>query len=230
MKDLHNLEKILKVEFKNQNLLRQALTHRSYLNEHPEVDWPHNERLEFLGDAVIELIVTEYLFNHYDNPEGDLTSWRASLVNSQMLAQVANELHFNDFLLLSKGEAKDIGKTRQYIMANTFEAILGAIYLDQGFDVCRDFLNRFLLPYLSEIIEKKLYRDPKSLFQEEAQDRVGITPTYEVIKEWGPDHARQFVIGVFLGDKKIAEGEGFSKQEAQKNSAAEALKKKKWNG
>src|SRR3989338_6867939 len=232
MADLKTFEKILGVTFKNWAILTQALTHRSYLNENPPPAGgraEHNESLEFLGDAVLELVITEYIYEKFpEKPEGELTSLRASLVNSNMLGAVASELDFNNFLLLSRGEAKDIGRARQYILANTFEAVVGAIYLDQGYNPTRDFILRVLTAKLSEILEKKLYRDAKSLFQEEAQERVGITPTYQVIKEWGPDHDKHFIVGVYLGKELVAEGEGASKQMAQQSAAEAALKVKNW--
>lgn len=228
MKDLSKLEEALGVEFNDKDVLLQALTHRSYLNENPSFRLRHNERLEFLGDAVLELAVTKYLYKNYENPEGELTSWRAALVNSKMLSQIAKELNINDFLLLSRGEAKDVGRAREYILANATEAAIGAIYLDQGFEKAEDFVNRKITPYLSQIIEKKLYKDPKSHFQEEAQERVGITPTYEVLDEWGPDHAKHFVIGVFLDKDMVSKGEGSSKQEAQEKAASNALEEKGW--
>ena len=172
--------------------------------------------------------MTEYLYENYKNPEGDLTSWRASLVNSKMLAQIAHEIGVNDFLLLSRGEAKDTGRAREYILANAVEAMIGAIYLDQGYTPAADMIQRHIIPKLPEIIEQKLYRDPKSHFQEEAQERVAITPTYEVLDEWGPDHSKNFVIGVFLGKDMVAKGEGNSKQEAQEKAAEHALEKKGW--
>ncbi len=228
MSDLSELEKRLGVAFSKRDLLEQAFVHRSYLNEHPSHPLNHNERLEFLGDAVLELAVTMYLYEHYENPEGDLTSWRAALVNSRTLSTLADELGFNDFLLLSRGEAKDIGRARQYILANTFEAFVGALYLDGGYAACQEFIGKHLITRLPEILERKLYRDPKSSFQEESQERVGITPTYEVLKEWGPDHAKTFRVGVFLGDELVAEGEGPSKQLAQEKAAEKALEAKKW--
>lgn len=232
MKDFDKLfqfENVLGIKFKNQDLLLQALTHRSYLNENPKFELGHNERLEFLGDAVVELAITEDLYAKFpEKPEGELTSLRAALVNSNMLSDVAVELGVNDFLLLSRGEAKDLGRARQYIMANAFEAIVGAIYLDQGYAVSKEFLERVLVPHLSEVLEKKLYRDPKSLFQEHAQERVNITPTYNVIREWGPDHDKHFVMGVYLGEELIAEGEGQSKQIAQEEAARKALEVKGW--
>lgn len=228
MMDLSPLELKLGVEFNNKDLLLQALTHRSYLNENPNFYLDQNERLEFLGDAVLELAVTRYLYSNYKNPEGELTSWRAALVNSKMLSSVSRELEVNDFLLLSRGEAKDVGRAREYILANAMEAIIGAIYLDKSFEVAEKFILDNIIPKLPEIIEKKLYRDSKSRFQEEAQDRVGITPTYEVLDEHGPDHAKHFTIGVFLDKELIAKGEGNSKQEAQEKAADNALELKRW--
>lgn len=228
MKDIAKLEEVLGVQFANKDILLQALTHRSYINENPSFRLDHNERLEFLGDAVLELAVTEYLYKNYDNAEGELTSWRAALVNSKMLSQIAKDININDFLLLSRGEAKDIGRAREYILANAMEATIGAIYLDLGFKEAEAFVNRKITPNLPEIIENKLYKDPKSGFQEEAQERVGITPTYEVLDEWGPDHAKHFVIGVFLDKEMVSKGEGSSKQEAQENAASNALKEKGW--
>jgi len=227
-KQLSELESKLGVVFKNKELLQTALTHRSYLNENPAWHLPHNERLEFLGDAVLELVVTRYLYLNYENPEGELTSYRAALVNSNMLAEVSSDLNFNDYLLLSRGETKDIGKARMYIMANTFEAIVGALYLDQGYDAAAEFIGRVLLSRLQSVLEQKLYRDAKSYFQEKAQEIAGITPTYQVHKEWGPDHAKNFVVGVYIGDELVAEGEGSSKQMAQQDAAEKGLTAKKW--
>lgn len=228
MDDLKKFEEILGITFHDKNLLRTSLTHRSYLNENPSFG-EQNERLEFLGDAVLELVVTEHLYAKFpEKPEGELTSLRASLVNANMLGDLARDLDFNNFLLLSRGEAKDVGRARQYILANAFEAVVGAIYLDQGYGAAGDFILRVLSPKISEILEKKLYRDAKSFFQEEAQERVGITPTYSVIKEWGPDHDKHFIVGVYLGKELIAEGEGPSKQEAQQQAAEAALKIKNW--
>jgi len=229
MKDFSLLEDKLKIKFNNPELLQQAFVHRSYLNEHPDFHLDHNERLEFLGDAVLELVVTDYLYRNYPNPEGELTCWRAALVNTRRLAQVANELGFNDYLFLSKGEAKDTGRARECILANTFEAVIGAIYLDQGYQSAKQLIERVLLPLLPDILAKRLYRDPKSLFQEKAQEKVGITPTYEVLKEWGPDHAKHFQVGVYLNSELVAIGEGTSKQEAQEAAAQAALEKKGWN-
>ena len=225
---LSELEEKIGFKFKNKDNLLQALTHRSYLNENPDWHLDHNERLEFLGDAVLELVVTEYLYNNYPNPEGEMTNWRAALVNAVMLSKISNEFDLNDFVLLSRGEARDTGRARQYILANAIEALIGAIFLDQGYEPCQKFIGRFVLKELPDIIEKRLYRDPKSLFQEEAQERVGITPTYEVTEEWGPDHARNFKIGVFLEKEMAGIGQGPSKQEAQQDAASDALRKKGW--
>jgi len=227
--ELQQLEQSLGVTFANKDVLRQALVHRSYLNEHPDFRLSHNERLEFLGDAVLELVVTEYLYLHYSQPEGDLTNWRASLVNAKILSEIAATLGVNDFLYLSKGEANDKHtKARGYILANTFEAIVGAIYLDQGWDASKGFIERCVLSKLGYIIEHKLYLDPKSRLQEASQDRLGKTPRYEVISEDGPDHNKEFVVGVFIGNDKIAEGKGTSKQEAQVDAAQNALEEKSW--
>ena len=207
----------------------QALTHRSYLNENPAFRVGHNERLEFLGDAVLELVVTEKLYAEFpDKPEGELTSFRAALVNAKMLSDVAADIGINDFLLLSRGEAKDVGRARQYILANAMEALIGAIYLDGGYDTARDFIHRAVLSRLPEVLDKKLYKDPKSLFQECAQECVGVTPTYEVMREWGPDHDKHFVVGIFLGEQLVAEGEGASKQQAQEEAARAGLQAKGW--
>jgi len=227
-RDFPKLEKIIKVKFKNKDLIKQALVHRSYLNEHPSFELDHNERLEFLGDAVLELVVTEHLYLNYENPEGELTNWRASLVNSKMLSKIANELEVDEFLYLSRGEQKDTGKGRQYILANAMEAIIGAIYLDQGWDKANKFIQTFILKELPEILEKKLYVDPKSRFQEVAQEKTGVTPTYKVLKEFGPDHAKQFEVAVLLKNEQIAVGKGFSKQEAQEDAASRGLEEKGW--
>ena len=230
MKDFAILEKKLGLKFKNKDLLKQAFTHRSYLNENPDFKLEHNERLEFLGDAVIELIVTEHLYKEYpEKAEGDLTNWRAALVNAKMMTSVAEELGFNDFLLLSRGESKEMGKARAYILANTFEALLGALYLDSGYKPCDEFIKKYLLKNLADIIKDGSYKDSKSKFQEEAQERVSITPNYKVIKESGPDHDKSFVVGVYLDKELVAEGKGSSKREAEEAAAELALEVKKWS-
>jgi len=230
MKDFSLFEKKLGLQFNNKNLLTQAFVHRSYLNENPEFDLEQNERLEFLGDAVLELVVTEYLYKEYpQKAEGELTNWRASLVNAKMLTRVAEELGFNDFLLLSRGETKELGKARQYILANTFEAFIGALYLDLGYQVSEQFIKKYVVKNLADIIKTGSYKDAKSGFQEQAQDKYGITPVYKIIKEWGPDHKKKFTVGVFLNEQLVAEGEGYSKQEAEEEAAKKALEIKKWN-
>ena len=226
--NLSSLEKTIGISFINTDILQQALVHRSYLNENPDFPLKDNERLEFLGDAVLEMVVTEYLYSNYPNPEGELTSWRAALVNAKMLAKVAEHLKMNDYLMLSRGEAKDNGRARQYILANAMEALIGAIYLDQGYEKTDQFIAKEILKELPQIIKEKLYQDPKSRFQEQAQDRVGVTPVYEVTKEWGPDHDKNFIVGVYLEKELIAEGQGVSKQEAQEKAAGAALNKKGW--
>ena len=227
--NLLKLEKNLKLKFKNKKLLEQAFIHRSYLNENPNCGMEQNERLEFLGDAVMELVVTNHLFKNYpSNPEGDLTTWRAALVNSKMLSEVAAKLGFNDYLMLSKGEGQDTGRARQFILANTIEAVIGAIYLDGGFNKAKKFLEKNLICELERVLREKLYQDPKSHFQEEAQGKEGITPSYELVKEEGPDHCKKFVIGVYLNGDLIAAGEGPSKQTAQEDAARKGLKKKGW--
>lgn len=229
MKDFSLLEKKLDTTFKNKDLLIQAFCHRSYLNENPKFYLTHNERLEFLGDAVLELVVTEYLYEKYpQKPEGELTNWRAALVNAKMLSEMAKSLDFNSFLLLSKGEAKELGKARQYILANTFESFIGALYLDQNYDIVKPFILTHLLKELPYIIESGIFRDTKSRFQEEAQERVGVTPSYNVLEEWGPDHAKHFVIGVYVKDELVAKGDGSSKQEAELEASKNALKAKDW--
>ena len=223
--DIPLLEQKLGVIFKNKNLLKEALTHRSYLNENPSWPLPHNERLEFLGDAVLELAVTEILFSRYPtSPEGELTSIRSALVNYQMLADIAKNMELGDYVFLSKGEAKDAGKAREVILANAFEAILGAVYLDAGYESAKNFIEKAVMGRLDEVIEKKLYQDPKSLLQEIVQEKLRATPTYSVLSEKGPDHAKIFKVGVFFNGDLIAEGEGASKQEAEVEEAKNALK------
>ncbi|OHA63858.1 MAG: ribonuclease III [Candidatus Wildermuthbacteria bacterium RIFCSPHIGHO2_01_FULL_48_25] len=228
--DWEKLENSLGVSFRNKDFLTNAFVHRSYLNENPSFHLPHNERIEFLGDAVIELAVTKYLFNQYpDKPEGELTTWRAALVKATALSDLAKELGFGDYLLLSRGEAKEGGKARDEILSNTMEAFMGALYLDQGFEICEEFIGKHLLPKLEGIIKNKLFQDGKSRFQEVAQEKTGITPIYKALKEWGPDHQKQFRVGVFLEEEKAGEGEGSSKQEAEEAAAKNALKNKHWH-
>ena len=227
--DLATFEKKIGVTFKNKELLRTAFTHRSYLNENRKAGMEHNERLEFLGDAVLELIVTEYLYTKYpERNEGDLTSYRSALVNAVTLAGIAEKLGMNDHLLLSRGEAKDTGRARQVILANTIEAFIGALYLDQGYDATKAFVSRFVFKLVDEIVQKRMWLDAKSHFQEKAQEIVGVTPAYETVREVGPDHDKKFTVAVFLGKEKIAEGEGKSKQEAEQQAASLGLKAKNW--
>lgn len=226
---LQSFEKRIGVSFDNEKLLREAFTHRSYLNENREPGLAHNERLEFLGDAVLELVVTRHLFDAYPrSTEGDLTSYRSALVNAQTLSGVAQDLGMNGYMLLSRGEAKDTGRARQFLLANAFEALVGAIYLDQGYDAAAAFIRRYLLPRTEEIVERELWRDAKSLFQEKAQDVVGTTPSYATLEESGPDHDKHFIIGVYLGKELVAKGEGKSKQEAEQEAARRALQVKEW--
>lgn len=222
------LESKIGVTFSNKDLLVQAFVHRSYLNENPNFYLDHNERLEFLGDAVLELVVTDYLYHHYPNPEGELTAWRAAIVNAKMLAKIAERLHLNSYLLLSRGEAKDAGKARQVILSNAIEAFIGAMYLDRGYSVVAGFIHSYIIPELPLIIADQKYKDAKSMLQEIAQDKRGITPHYSVLKEWGPDHAKNFRVGVYLAKEPIGEGEGVSKQDAQQFAAEDALRKLGW--
>jgi len=224
-----DFEKKTKVVFNDKDLLKQAFTHRSYINENPGMSICHNERLEFLGDAVLELIVTDFLYKKYPSyTEGELTSVRSALVNAIIISEIASDVGMNDYLLLSKGEAKDYGKARVYILANTYEALVGAMYLDQGYDVTNKFIAKTLLPKTEEIVNKKLWRDAKSLVQEKAQKFVSVTPMYKVLHEAGPDHDKHFTVGIYFGGDLIAEGKGKSKQEAEQKAAEEALKAKNW--
>lgn len=225
MSDLQELEKILGVQFKDRSLLEVALTHRSYLNENPSIRLPHNERLEFLGDAVLELAVTEHLYTTYDLPEGDLTNLRAAIVRGEMLSQVAHVWNLDHFLRLSKGERRDTGKARQYILANAVEAVIGAIYLDQGYREAQKLVARDVISLLPDVMEKGLHIDAKSRFQELAQERFRQTPIYRVLSESGPDHAKQFRVSASVGTEQWGEGSGTSKQEAEQAAARSALKR-----
>ncbi len=224
-----DFEKNTKIIFKDKNLLKQAFIHRSYINENPGSKLAHNERLEFLGDAVLELIVTDFLYKKYPSyTEGELTAIRSALVNAIIISEVASSVGMNDYLLLSKGEAKDNGKARQYILANTYEAYIGAVYLDQGYDMVNKFVFNTLLPHTEEIVAKKLWRDAKSLVQEKVQEFVGVTPAYKILSESGPDHDKHFTVGIYFGRDLIAEGKGKSKQEAEQKAAETALRIKNW--
>ena len=229
MINFSDFEKKTKIVFQNKDLLQQAFIHRSYINENPKVKLSHNERLEFLGDAVLELIVTDFLYKKYPTyTEGELTALRSALVNAVIISEVALGLGMNDYLLLSKGEAKDKGKARQYILANTYEAYIGALYLDQNIEVVDKFITKSLLLKTEEIVSKKLWRDAKSLVQEKAQEFVSVTPSYKVLSEAGPDHDKHFTVGIFFGKDLIAEGKGQSKQEAEQKAAENAIKARNW--
>ena len=223
MADLQQLQKEINIQFKDKNLLQSSLTHRSYLNENRSWPLAHNERLEFLGDAVLELITTEYLYRNFPNPEGELTNLRSALVNYKMLAEIAASINLDKYIMLSKGESKDLGRARQVILANAIEALIGAIYLDQGFDVSREFVQRFVISQLATIVSGGKVLDPKSKFQELTQEKMGVTPHYRVLAEWGPDHNKQFEVGVFVQEKQISKGQGSSKQEAEISAAENGL-------
>lgn len=219
------IEEILGVKFSDPSLLQTAFTHRSYINEHRKAKLEHNERMEFLGDAVLELVVTDYLYRNYNNPEGELTSWRSALVKTESLAELAEKLEIGQFLLMSRGEAKTGGRTRQALLANLVEATIGAIYLEKGYDDAKKFIETRLVSNLAEIIKTGAYIDAKSHFQELAQEKAGTTPGYKVLSEDGPDHDKTFVVGVYLGTKKFGEGQGSSKQSAQQAAALDGLGK-----
>jgi ribonuclease-3 len=221
--DLTTLEKHLDVQFKDRTLLETALTHRSYLNENPTITLPHNERLEFLGDAVLELAVTDHLYTTYNLPEGDLTNLRAAIVRGEMLSRIARTWDLDQFLRLSKGERRDTGKARQYILANAVEAVIGAVYLDQGYTAAQKLVLRDAISHLPEVMEQGLHIDAKSQFQELAQEQFRQTPVYTVLSERGPDHVKQFRVGAFLGSERWGEGSGTSKQEAEQAAARSAL-------
>ena len=229
MPDFSSLARSLGLSFNNLDLLTEALTHRSYLNEHREYAGSHNERLEFLGDAVLELAATDFLFRKFlAKPEGELTAYRAALVNTVSLAESAQALGINDYLLLSKGEARDTGRARDVILADAFEAIIGAIYLDSGYANAEAFIARNLYGKLDEVIAKRSYQDAKSRFQELAQEKRGTTPSYKTLSEEGPDHSKLFTVGIFIGKDEIARGEGQSKQEAEQQAAEAGLRAMRW--
>ncbi len=229
MTDFSLFEEKHNLNFKDKNLLKQAFIHRSYINENSGVATTHNERLEFLGDAVLELVTTEELYKRFpEKPEGEMTAIRAAMVNTVSISEAATELGMNSFLLLSKGEAKDKGKAREYILANAFEAMVGAIYLDAGYDKAKEFIAASLFGKIDAIVKQKLWRDAKSLVQEKAQEMVNVTPRYETLEETGPDHDKNFVIGIFFGNDLIAKGGGKSKQEGEQAAARAALELKSW--
>ena len=223
---MEKLESKIKIKFKNKDLLRQALVHRSYLNENPEFELPHNERLEFLGDAVLELVVTDYLFKNLDKKEGEMTALRAALVNTKMLAHVGRDIEIEDSIMLSQGEDKDKGRSRDSILANTIEAIIGALYMDQGYEASEKFISDNILSELPRVLKENLFIDAKSHFQELAQEKFSKTPHYSVLESSGPDHKKSFVVGVYIGEDLIAKGEGRSKQEAEQEAARSALDEK----
>lgn len=224
--DLKNIEKEINIVFKQTSLLKTAFIHRSYLNEHPGEKLSHNERLEFLGDSVLGVIVSDYLYEKFPSkPEGDLTNYRSSIVNAKILSQVAKELSLGKYLFLSKGEEETGGRDRQYILANTYESLLGAIYLDQGLEVSARFVRKNLITHLKEIVDKKLYKDFKSKLQELAQEKFNITPSYKVLSEQGPDHSKIFETGVYLNKKLIGKGVGNSKQISEQEAAKNYLEK-----
>lgn len=227
------------VEFQNNNniqcnnisLLEQAFIHRSFINENPRTGLVHNERLEFLGDAVLELVVTEFLYSKFPHQnEGDLTAYRSALVNAVILGDLASSLGFNDMMKLSKGEAKDVHRARSSILADAYEAVTGALYLDQGYEGAKKFITSTLLGKTDEIIRKGLHKDAKSYVQEKSQEVYSVTPNYKVLSEEGPDHDKLFLVGIYFGEEKIAEGKGKSKQEAETSAARAALEKKNWVG
>lgn len=227
--DFNKFEETLGLSFKNKNLFKQAFTHRSYINENRSSGMSHNERLEYLGDAVLQLVITDFLFKKFPlMDEGELTSVRSALVNADTCSSVAQKLGVNEYLLLSKGESKDVGRARQYILANTLEAIIGAIHLDQGFAEAEKFILKNITPLADNIVESGSWIDAKSLFQSKAQEEFSQTPIYKTISESGPDHDKHFTVGVFVGDEKMGVGEGKSKQDAEQEAAREALKTKGW--
>jgi len=221
--DTSKLEEILKVKIKDKEIFTTAFTHRSYLNEHPKYEYPSNERLEFLGDAVLQIISSAYLYEKYPNPEGDLTNFRSALVCTKSLGEEARRLGYGEFLLLAKGEETNGGRESEYILANTFEAVLGALYLQEGLEICQKFTTKELLYKADEIIENETYKDAKSEFQEKAQETLGVTPQYKVLDSWGPDHERQFKVGVYLSREEYGVGQGGSKQKAEQQAAVNGM-------
>lgn len=223
-----HFEKKLGLTIKKPELFTQVFVHRSYVNECKDKKVEQNERLEFLGDAVLELVVTEYLYRHYDNTEGEMTNWRSALVRGEMLSKVARDLDMGKFLFLSHGEEKGGGREKDYILANALEALIGYLYLTHGYTICQNFVEDQILVHLDQILKRKLYIDAKSFFQEQAQEKLGITPEYRVESEEGPDHSKNFTMGAYLGDKLVGTGKGPSKQTAEQEAARAALKKKGW--
>ncbi|MFT6361039.1 MAG: ribonuclease-3 [Candidatus Paceibacteria bacterium] len=229
MEKYFTFEQGLGIEFENKRLLQQAFIHRSYINEHKGTDLKHNERLEFLGDAVLELVVTDFLFNEYSDAEGRLTAYRSALVRTESISAAARKMGMNDLLMLSKGESQDQGKARDYILANTFESFIGAVYLDQGYDTAKGVIETALFPNIKAIVEEGTWRDAKSYVQEKAQEIYSTTPEYRLISSEGPDHDKHFVMAIYFGEKKIAEGSGNSKQKSQQDAAQHALVAEGWD-
>ena len=230
IKNFQKISEDLKLPFKNLDLLKEALTHRSYLNEHKDWQIPHNEKLEFLGDSILGFVVADNLIRMYpDLPEGKLTSLRAALVNGDSLLLVAKELKLEDYILTSRGEAKDLHNSRAYLLSNAVEALIGALYLDSGLETCAHFIKKHILPKTDKILETASYKDTKSFFQEKSQELYGITPVYKSLRSWGPDHAKEFEVGVYLNEELIAKGHGYSKQEAELKAAQNALELKDWH-
>jgi ribonuclease III len=228
-KNFKDFEKKIGIEFVDTDLLQQAFIHRSFINENYRTGLAHNERLEFLGDAVLELSVTDFLFRKFKNKqEGELTAHRAALVNAVTLSEVATDLGINEYLYLSKGESKDTGRARQSILADAFEAIVGAIYMEKGYGSADKFIQKFLLVRLDEVISRGLLKDAKSKVQEKSQDIYGVTPMYKVVRETGPDHDKKFIIAIYFGTEKVAEGDGKSKQEGEQMAAQRAIEAKGW--
>lgn len=218
------LEKI-GIQFKNKELFNTVFIHRSYLNEHKSLKLEHNERLEFLGDAVLELAVTRFLFNNFNKPEGEMTNWRSALVKGESLSTEAKKIGMDGLIKTSRGESKNVGKARDLILANAFEALIGAIYMDQGFEPVATFIEKFICYKIKDIVDNELYYDSKSKFQEMAQEKFGITPVYELVSEVGPDHNKVFTVSAYIGKNKIAEGQGSSKQRAQLDAAKNSLER-----
>lgn len=226
MKPYQQFQSKLGISFNDPKLLQQAFIHRSYINENKEVGLEHNERLEFLGDAVLELVITDFLYHEYPCvDEGVLTAYRSSLVRTESISQAARDMGMNELLLLSKGESRDEGKARNYILANTFESFIGAVYLDLGYQTARTIIANTLFGNIKQVIADGSWKDDKSRFQEFAQEHFGETPIYNLVSAHGPDHDKVFTIAVFVGDKKIALGKGKSKQKAQQDAASKALEK-----
>ncbi len=227
--DLSEFEKKIGLKFNDKSLLQQAFVHRSYINENKGSGLSHNERLEFLGDAVLELVITDFLYKKYTGKtEGDLTAYRSALVNADTCAGIATKLAMSEYLHLSKGESKDVGRARQYILANALEALIGAIYLDQGLETAKNFIEKNFTPLIDDIISGRSFIDAKSLFQEKAQEYDGITPSYKTVKETGPDHEKKFTVGVYISKELVATGEGESKQDAEQEAARKALNVRGW--